>query len=253
MSEPGKWTVKLTGRRPLSSEVFHLTLERVDNELVAFDPGQYVCLSTDFNGAAARGCYSVASAPRADGFDLCVRVTEAAGALGRFLAECELGRLFLSDPPAGNFLLRDPIRPSVFAVHGTGISPVRSMLQHVLADGEHAVRGPSLTLLQGARMSEDLLYRNEFEEFEQRHQRFRFRPVLSQAEATWSGRTGHIQQHLFEALGEKSDGVDVYLCGCREMVGEISESLLAHGFDEDAVIHEKYGEQETVRPHRVSN
>ena len=253
MSEPGKWTVRLTGRQPLSCEVFHLTLERVDNEPVAFDAGQYVCLSTDFNGEAAKGCYSVASAPRADGFDLCVRVTEAAGPLGRFLAECESGQVFVSDPPAGHFLLRNPIRPSVFAVHGTGISPVRSMLQHVLADGEDAAHGPSLTLLQGARTSQDLFYRKEFEEFEQRRPRFRFRPVLSQAEATWSGRTGHVQQHLSEALGGKSDGVDVYLCGCREMVEEISESLLAHGFDEDAVIHEKWGEQETVRPHGVSN
>lgn len=241
MSPQNQWTVRLAARRALTAEVFHLSWERADQEPVTFQPGQYVCLSRDLDGEIAKGCYSPASAPRADGFDLCVRVTKSSGAFGRFLAECEPPESFLCDPPAGNFVLREPVRESVFVVHGTGISPVRSMLGYLLNDGADAVGDVPLTLLQGARTTEDLYYREEFERYERRRPNFRFRPVLSQATADWSGRTGYAQRHLPEALAGKSDGVDVYLCGRPEMVRATADELVAQGFDEQAIVFEKYG------------
>ena len=241
MSSGNQWKVRLTARRALTAEVFHLSWERTDQEPVTFQPGQYVCLSRDLDGEIAKGYYSLASAPRAGGFDLCVRVTEKTGAFGRFLASCEPREIFLSDPPAGNFVLREPLRESVFVVHGTGISPVRSMLGHLLSDGADSAGDISLTLLQGARTAQDLYYREEFEQFERRRPNFRFRPVLSQATADWSGHTGYAQRHLPEALAGKSDGVDVYLCGRPEMVSATAEELVARGFDEQAIVFEKYG------------
>ena len=241
MSSGNPWKVRLTDRRALTSDVFHLSWERTDDEPVAFEPGQYVCLSTNLNGETAKGYYSLASRPRTDGFDLCVRVNESSGAFGRFLAECEPHQAFFSDPPAGNFVLREPVRESVFVVHGTGISPVRSMLGHLLNDGANLRGDISLTLLQGARTVEDLYYREEIELFERRQPNFRFWPVLSQSGADWDGRTGHAQQHLPEALAGKSDGVDVYLCGRPEMVRGTAEKLIAQGFDEQAIVVEKYG------------
>ena len=241
MSAGNPWKVRLTDRRALTADVFHLSWERTDDEPVAFQPGQYVCLSTDLSDEIVKGCCSPASAPRADGFDLCVRVTESSGAFGRFLAECEPPETFLCDPPAGNFVLREPVRESVFVVHGTGISPVRSMLGYLLNDGADAVGDVPLTLLQGARTPEGLYYREEFERYEKQRPNFQFRPVLSQGGADWNGRTGHAQQHLPEALAGKSEGVDVYLCGRLEMVRGTAEKLVAQGFDEQAIVFEQYG------------
>ena len=241
MSSGNPWKVRLTDRRALAADVFHLSWERTDDEPVAFEPGQYVCLGTDLDDETAKGYYSLASAPKTDGFELCVRVNESSGAFGRSLAECETHEVFLSDPPAGNFVLRQPVRESVFVVHGTGISPVRSMLGHLLNDGANSPGDISLTLLQGGRTTQELYYREEFEHFEKQHSNFRYRPVLSQAGADWDGRTGHAQQHLPEALAGKSEGVDVYLCGRPEMVRGSAEKLIAQGFDEQAVVFEKYG------------
>ena len=234
------WSVKLSERLKLSPEVFHLRLERTDDQPVAFEPGQYACIRKELNGDMLSGYYSLASAPRADRFELCVRVTETTGPLGRFLTECKTGEAFRSDPPAGRLLLRDPLRESVFAAHGSGISPIRSMLQYLLGDGVDRARGAALTLLQGARTPQDLLYRREFEELQQRRSHFRYWPVLSRAAAAWKGRTGHVQQHLREALGGKSEDVDVYLCGCAEMVRETSRNLLAEGFDKQSLVFEDY-------------
>ena len=41
-------------------------------------------------------------------------------------------------------------------------------------------------------------------------------------------------------IGNDGPEVDVYSCGCPEMVAEVRAQLLQRGFDEDAIIHEKY-------------
>lgn len=241
MSAAKQWKVRLTDRRALSGEVFHLSCERTDDEPVAFRAGQYICLGAELSGETAKGYYSLASAPSTDGFDLCVRVGESSGVFGRFLAECEPRDTFFADPPAGNFLLRKPLRESVFVVHGTGIAPVRSMLGRLFDDSADTAGDILLTLLQGARTAEDLYYREEFEHFEKQRANFQFRPVLSQGSSNWSGRGGHAQEHLPEALAGRTAGIDVYLCGRPEMVRGTTEKLVAGGFDEQAIVFEKYG------------
>ena len=199
-----------------------------------FRPGQYICMMQEREGELVRRSYSIASAPNGTNrFELCVG--------GSFLAEPEPGMSVDLEGPAGNFLLRDPLRKSVFLAHGTGIAPIRAMLHHLFADGQAAPEHPPMTLIFGARTPERLYFREEFEGIERRRPNFQFRPTLSRAGNGWSGRQGYAQAHLGEAIGNDDRKVDVYFCGCREMVSEVRAQLLERGFDEEAIIHEKYG------------
>ena len=64
-------------------------------------------------------------------------------------------------------------------------------------------------------------------------------PTLSRPDATWSGRQGHVQAHLAEAIEDRRD-LDFYLCGLKEMVDDVRAVLKGLGFDRKQIFYEKY-------------
>jgi CDP-4-dehydro-6-deoxyglucose reductase len=98
---------------------------------------------------------------------------------------------------------------------------------------------PAFTLLFGVRYESHLLYSDEFEAMARRYPHFRFWPTLSRPEPSWSGRIGHVQTHLFEAIGGRTD-LDFYLCGLKQMVDEVRAMLKDMGFDRKQIRYEKY-------------
>ena len=64
--------------------------------------------------------------------------------------------------PFGSFILRPPLRDTVFIATGTGIAPFRSMLHWLLADPSRH-EGRQFWLLFGVRTEQDIYYREEFE------------------------------------------------------------------------------------------
>jgi CDP-4-dehydro-6-deoxyglucose reductase len=112
---------------------------------------------------------------------------------------------------------------------------MRSMLEAWLGQDDPR----QLTLLFGVRYEYGLLYRAEFEELASKHPNFRFWPTISRPEASWTGRTGHVQTHLVEAIGQRRD-MDVYICGLKAMVDDVRALLKGMGFDRKQIIYEKY-------------
>ena len=99
--------------------------------------------------------------------------------------------------------------------------------------------GHGRILIFGVRYEQGLMYRNEFEDLARKHPNFRFWPTLSRPEPGWTGRTGHVQAHLFEAIGERRD-VNVFVCGLKAMVDDVRSSLKSNGLERKRIIYEKY-------------
>jgi CDP-4-dehydro-6-deoxyglucose reductase len=137
-------------------------------------------------------------------------------------------------PPLGTFVLRNPPRDSVFVATGTGIAPFRGLLQQHLGAGS-----PPFTLLFGVRYESHLYYRDEFEALARRFPHFRFLPVLSRPESSWTGCTGHVQAHLNDAIAGRTE-LDFYLCGLKQMVDDVRSILKGKGFDRKQIRYEKY-------------
>lgn len=224
---------RLVESREIAEEVRHFVFE-ADTERFAFEPGQFISLASTVDGKKITRAYSLAAAPGGNRFELCLnRVKE--GKVSPRLFALAPGETIEFSGPLGYFLLRRPPSNSIFVATGTGIAPFRSILEAELA----AWPDRTFTLLFGIRYEANILYRAEFERMAAEHPNFRFWPTLSRPEAGWSGRSGHVQAHLDEALGGSLEH-DVYICGMKAMVDDVRSRLKERGFDRKQIIFEKY-------------
>ncbi|MBM3734597.1 MAG: oxidoreductase [Acidobacteria bacterium] len=227
-------TAVLRGWTQLSPEVRDFEFEASGAEGLNFLPGQFVSFTADVGGKRITRAYSIASKPDGNRFHLCLnRVPD--GHLSPLLFDSPVGTAIDMQGPLGTFTVRDPGVDMILAATGTGVAPFRSMIAHHLESGGAG----AMTLLLGVRYRENLLYGSEFSEWARRNPRFRFEPVLSRPPADWAGRTGHIQPHLIELIGERRD-LHVYACGMKAMVDDVRGRLKSLGFDRKQIIVEKY-------------
>ncbi len=227
-------TARLLESYDIAPDVRHFVFEVEDTERFSYVPGQFVSFTADVGGSSITRAYSIASPTSGRRFDLCLnRVIE--GKLSPRLFEMQAGDCVRMTGPWGGFIFRLPVEDSILVAAGTGVVPFRAMLHDQLThDSVH-----QFTLLCGARYERGLLYAKEFEKLEGEHPNFRFWPTLSRPDLQWNGRTGHVQNHLFEAVGDRRD-VNVFVCGLKAMVDDVRSILKANGFDRKRILCEKY-------------
>lgn len=224
----------LSAWRDLAPGVRHFDFHLPEVSEFQFTPGQFVTLSAEAGGKLISRAYSLCSMPNGNRFELCLNLVDD-GRLSPLIFALRPGDAIDCKGPTGFFVLRDPPRDSVMIAAGTGIAPFRGIIPYALR--RHP--GIAITLLFGTRREDTILYREEWEKMAATHPNFRFWPSLSRAGDEWSGRRGHVQQHLSEALNGRMD-VDVYICGLKVMVDDIRQRLKEAGFDRKSIVYEKY-------------
>ena len=218
----------------LAPEVRHFYFETPDTKQLHFKAGQFVSLSEMLHGKKIIRAYSIASVPAENRFELCLNRVQD-GNFSPHLFDMKPGESVEMTAPLGFFTIRNPAKDAVFVATGTGIAPFRPMVREYLAHPQ----AKELTLIFGVRYESSIYYRDEFEALAAQHSNFHFRPTLSRPEPSWLGRTGHIQLHLLDAIGERRD-LDVYICGLKAMVDDVRAILKGLGFDRKQIIFEKY-------------
>ena len=119
--------------------------------------------------------------------------------------------------PLGTFFLRDVAGADlVFLATGTGIAPVKAMLEGL---NSQAAAPRSVTVYWGGRLPTDLYW-----DTRGAGTAHRFVPVLSRAGATWDGARGHVQDLLL-AEGRDWDRAIVYACGSDAMIHDARRQL----------------------------
>ena len=219
----------------LAPEVRHFVFDVPEVEWFRFEPGQFVSLSAPINGRSITRAYSLAGVADGNRFEICLNRVDG-GLFSPWLFSQPPGKLVELAGPLGYFVWRKPIGDSILVATGTGIAPFRGMIRHaILNDGS----SKSMTLVFGVRRELNVLYRDEFEGLAGQSRSFRFLPTLSRGDDSWSGRRGHVQEHVLEALGDRRD-VDVYICGLKAMVDDLRLRLKAAGLDRKRIVYEKF-------------
>lgn len=200
-----------------------------------YRPGQYVLLEDD-RGAVAPRSYSIANRPEPEG-RISLLVTRVAGGQASTWVHDRLrpGDEVLVSGAYGAFV-DDPeaTAPAVFLAAGSGLAPVRALLEEALERG----RRTALTLVFSARGEADVIDRARFADWQRHEPRFRFLRTLTR-EAGPPPR-GRIPATLADLVGDLADG-DVFIAGASGFVaacaaaaadlGAAGERLHTEAFD----------------------
>jgi ferredoxin-NADP reductase len=232
-------TARLVESTALTDFTKHLEFEVTGVPHFGFVPGQWLSAKEQKpDGEEITRAYSIASPPNGSNrFAFCLnRVVD--GFMSNFLCDLEPGAEVPFQGPFGNFILRPPMRDTLFIATGTGIAPFRSMLHWVLADGSRH-QGRRLTLLFGSRTEKDIYYHGEFLKLAAEHPNFHYLPTLSRGSADWQGLRGYVQEHVPGIVGRRMD-MHAYICGLQKMITANRQLLKGLGWDRKSIFYEKY-------------
>jgi ferredoxin-NADP reductase len=251
------YTARLTRRFLLSEPAacFHLEFTVEELEKFDFQPGQFASfVALDPAGKQQTRAYSIASAPRANQFDVCVNRVEG-GFFSNLLCDLQVGESLQFHGPHGLFMLRAPLTDSIFIATGTGIAPMRGFVEYLFPeDGEDRSQGRNFWLVYGTRYHSELYYEDYFEKVAASRPNFFYHKTLSRGHDVWSGARGYVQEMVEQIAADhaRQSAVDpravngaiynihAYICGLNEMVAANRDSLKQLGWERKQIIFERY-------------
>ncbi|HEY2746293.1 MAG TPA: oxidoreductase [Polyangia bacterium] len=184
-------------------------------------PGQVVKLHAAGHKA---GYFAIANAPRGDGAAelLLKRGTPLADAV---IAAATTGALVDATAPFGDgFPVECAVgRDVLLFAAGSGITPIRSLLQYLL---DHRDTHGRVALYYGQRSDRDFAYLGEHEGW--RRAGVHLVLCASQASPTWTGARGYVQTVARELrLHEIStENAVAFLCGMKSMIEAVRDELV---------------------------
>ncbi len=221
LPQPRTWPCRIAELERLAPDVLRVKLRLPPTSAFFFIPGQYVVV-IGTNGT--RRSYSVANAGGLDKLlELHVRAVKGGLMSDYWFNHAKLNDLLRLHGPMGTFFLRDCARIDVFFLAtGTGIAPVKSMLEsltHISKD-----RQPnSVTVIWGGRCSEDFYI--DIPAIPGNH---RFIPVVSRPSRGWIGARGYVQDFFLAKTLDLSKAA-VYACGSSNMIHSAKQVLSNSG------------------------
>jgi CDP-4-dehydro-6-deoxyglucose reductase len=208
----------------LSVDVIKVTLRLPPTADFSFHPGQYIDV---IGHGGLRRSYSIANAPAPEKhIELHIRQVPGGAMSAYWFEQAKVNDLLRLHGPLGTFFLREVEDMDLtFLATGTGIAPVKSILESLARRG--SLPAPrSISVFWGGRVPHDVYWNPANTGV--RHQ---FVPVLSRSGTEWRGARGHVQQAL---LGQTREWgrTAVYACGSEDMIHDARQQLVAAGLNE---------------------
>jgi NAD(P)H-flavin reductase/ferredoxin len=188
-----------------------LTLRFANGVRARFQAGQY--LQVLLHDGDRRN-FSLANPPHNnDGAELHIRHVRGGRFSEGILAGLKAGDRLVVELPFGEFFLRPAEVPAILLATGTGLAPIKSILEGALRRGE---RRP-MRLYWGGRTKSDLYMLDRVTKWQDRTPWFSFVPILSRPGAEWKQRTGLVHRAALEDNQDMTN-VEVYACGNPQMI-----------------------------------
>lgn len=226
---------KVLQNRKITDEVYSIWI-KVPKDF-KFLSGQYISVSVMENGKKIRRPYSIASNPKIKNkIELCVKKIET-GLASKYLCSLKKGDNIEIFGPMGKFTLgKSSVKKDIiFIAAGTGISPLKSMIEFSLAEGNRN----RIILLKSTRSENQTIYDKEFQALKKKHKNFEFHNILSQPKNPNFENKGYLQDFLEKYIPEKFKG-EIYICGLKNMINAVEEKLMEIGIGEEQIFYEKY-------------
>lgn len=243
------YTATLTTKTEVASHIWYYTFSLPEGQSIDFVAGQYMLLSIDNNYRQ----YSIASSDAIhDSFELLVE-TVPNGLGSNYLMNLPVGQTAQFKGPAGVFVLKDTPRDKILLATGTGIAPIKSMIESYFTREQH---NASLTLFFGLRDRSGVYLFNEFKNIAQHHPNFNFRICLSREENLvgldeMCYGIGRVNTHVDIFMNNHKDiavktkdevlnSYEYYICGSKMTVDSLKEYVLGMGVSAENIAFERF-------------
>ena len=232
------WTVPLTQVEAASARLRLLTLD-ISGLAFEYVAGQAVLVGP--HAGAERRPYSIACSPERAAETQTLQLLIAMDGGADDLGWATRGGRVDVEGPIGTFTFPARLEQPwiLFVAGGTGIAPVRAMLDHALR------RHPSrkVALLYSTRRSDEFAFVEELREHE-RDGRLQLHQTVTRDDSTeWAGRRGRIGRSHFEAVLHDAAATLCFVCGPPSLVSDSAATLGSLGVPEDSIRTENGGSE----------
>jgi len=191
------------------------------------------------HGAAVRRPFSIACSPErameTRALELLIALEGGSGDL----AWAAPGALVDVEGPIGTFTFPSSLSQSrvLFVAGGTGIAPVRAMLDHVMR------RHPAerISLLYSTRRSDEFAFVEELRAHERAGRLELHQTVTRDEDRFWGGRRGRIGRSHFETVLHDPTATLCFVCGPPSLVSESAATLKELGVPEELIRTDGWG------------
>lgn len=236
---------KIVEAKPLTHDILEVRME-LDGDFNDYLPGQYADILVPGIVDRARS-YSFSNSPaneKPNHVSFFIRKVKN-GELTEWLHEgSRVGQKIVLEGPHGTFYLRKPEGPIVLVAGGSGLAPIRALLQQIVGEGIKT----DITLIFGARTRQDLYCLEEIKKLAASLKgKFEFIPVLSVETNSdgWAGAVGHCPDAISREMLELTKS-HAYLCGPPVMVDAAINRLKSLGLDESRIFFDKFLDASTM-------
>lgn len=145
--------------------------------------------------------------------------------------------------PLGDFHATDNDADMIVIGGGAGMAPLRAIIRDQLQQSGSSRR---IEFWYGARGEDDLFYVDEFNELQDRYERFRWHVVLSgnQTDSNWSGATGFVHEQVRKSVlldTNRYRDFEYYICGPPPMLAATRQLLTEFGVPATQVFFDDFG------------
>lgn len=215
------------------SRIVRLSLDR----RLAYEPGQSGLIG--LHGQPDRRHYSFATSPEAAAasgtLEFLVRIGRD-GSIGPHLDGIRRGSLVDVEGPEGRFVFPRALdsRACLFVAGGTGIAPIRAMLQR-----SASISGLALSLAYSARSSRDFAYLPELKRMRRDRGLRLLLTATRDAPGTWKHERGRLTEARLSTLVTMPETM-CFVCGPPALVDDVPRALMTLGIDEKRILTEIY-------------
>jgi ferredoxin-NADP reductase len=192
------------------------------------------------DGYQAQRSYSIASAPE-EPLAITVERLDDGEVSPYLVGEVRTGDRFEVRGPIGGYFVWDASDggPLLLVAGGSGVVPLMAMIRHRAAAGSSA----PTRLVYSSRTLEDVIYREELDDYAGRRDGFEVFHTLTRAQPEgWSGYSRRIDREILsEVAWPASQAPRVFVCGSTRFVDAAADGLVGLGYNPQTIRTERFG------------
>ena len=215
---------KISVLEKITDDILKIVLRIPPNSNFNFNSGQYVNI---FKGNITRS-YSIANCSDDNNqLEFFIKKYENGLMSDYFFKEAKINDLLRLEGPLGTFFLRDStFKNIIFLATGTGIAPIKSILE-ALDKSYEQYQNKDFWVIVGARYQEDLFWLPNFKNLN-----IKYIPVLSRQDTDWNGAKGYVQDIVLKQQID-IENTQVYACGSNDMINSAKELFFKNNLKEN--------------------